>query len=206
MGVNERYSEAYYEELHQKHGCEWTSGQIKLIECEKHCDTLLLPSYIIEHELSMIGPIPFAVYMVMLRFAENRQICTVSCGDVGSVLGISPYQVQDAIEILEDNCWIEGPEGYSSLRKSLTYTLLRTCVIERDNKGQYAEYLKSGHWKKVRSEAIAAANNRCQICNRVGKLNVHHRTYERVGEEDPSDLVVLCSSCHATFHGKMEKP
>jgi hypothetical protein len=29
---------------------------------------------------------------------------------------------------------------------------------------------------------------------------VHHRTYERVGFERQSDLIVLCHDCHRDFH------
>jgi 5-methylcytosine-specific restriction endonuclease McrA len=29
---------------------------------------------------------------------------------------------------------------------------------------------------------------------------VHHRTYARIGSEDPMDLVVLCSRCHRKHH------
>ena len=46
-----------------------------------------------------------------------------------------------------------------------------------------------------------AAGRRCQLCN-LGSvpLNVHHRTYERRGEELDEDLTVLCRECHHTFH------
>jgi hypothetical protein len=42
---------------------------------------------------------------------------------------------------------------------------------------------------------------RCQVCNasRV-QLNVHHRTYERRGNESFNDFVVRCSDCHELFH------
>ena len=31
-------------------------------------------------------------------------------------------------------------------------------------------------------------------------LEVHHRTYERLGEELASDLTVLCNRCHHVHH------
>jgi len=61
----------------------------------------------------------------------------------------------------------------------------------------YKEYL---HWRKIRVEAIARANHRCQLCNKDNILHVHHRTYERLGKELPEDLIVLCQSCHLKFH------
>lgn len=33
----------------------------------------------------------------------------------------------------------------------------------------------------------------------TSRLHVHHRTYERLGEELPEDLVVLCEVCHEAY-------
>lgn len=64
----------------------------------------------------------------------------------------------------------------------------------------YADYLKTEHWKRKRKAALHAALHRCQLCNGKGPLNVHHRTYERRGEELPNDLIALCEPCHRKFH------
>ncbi len=65
----------------------------------------------------------------------------------------------------------------------------------------YKEYLQTPHWKRKREEKVRAAGRRCQLCNRSSvSLNVHHRTYERLGEELDEDLTVLCRDCHSTFH------
>ena len=65
----------------------------------------------------------------------------------------------------------------------------------------YKEYLQTPHWKRQRADKVRAAGYRCQFCNRGSVLfNVHHRTYERLGEELDEDLTVLCSDCHNTFH------
>lgn len=68
-------------------------------------------------------------------------------------------------------------------------------------KEQYAEYLTSPSWKMRRDAAVKRAEGRCQLCNSDANLNVHHRTYENVGREKPTDLTVLCRSCHEKFHG-----
>lgn len=64
----------------------------------------------------------------------------------------------------------------------------------------YDEYLQTDHWKDVRTQALRRAGYRCQVCNDGGQLDVHHRTYERRGEEAPGDVTVLCRSCHSVFH------
>lgn len=65
----------------------------------------------------------------------------------------------------------------------------------------YEEYLQTPHWKRRREARVRSAGRKCQLCNSDSTpLNVHHRTYERLGEELDGDLLVLCRKCHSTFH------
>ena len=73
-------------------------------------------------------------------------------------------------------------------------------TINDNWKYMYGDYLKSHQWKDKAKQAKERAGNRCQLCNSPNKLQVHHRTYERIGLEDNSDLIVLCDSCHRKFH------
>lgn len=65
----------------------------------------------------------------------------------------------------------------------------------------YREYLASPEWQETRLARLKSARFSCQVCNasRV-RLNVHHRTYERRGNEQAGDLIVLCEDCHHLFH------
>ncbi len=65
----------------------------------------------------------------------------------------------------------------------------------------YKEYLQTPHWKRRREDKLRAVSRRCQLCySSSGTLDVHHRTYERLGKELDEDLTVLCRECHSTFH------
>lgn len=64
----------------------------------------------------------------------------------------------------------------------------------------YKDYLQTPEWRAKRAEMLERAGRRCQICNRGGRLEVHHRTYERRGSELYDDLFVLCAECHDQFH------
>lgn len=64
----------------------------------------------------------------------------------------------------------------------------------------YAAYLKSVDWAQKREAALTRAENRCQVCYDVHRLECHHRTYSRVGRERDADLVVLCDECHELYH------
>jgi 5-methylcytosine-specific restriction endonuclease McrA len=65
----------------------------------------------------------------------------------------------------------------------------------------YSEYINSNAWRhsSARLEELAASGFRCRLCNRSNaeiELHVHHRTYERFGAEETSDLTTLCCECH----------
>ena len=67
-------------------------------------------------------------------------------------------------------------------------------------KEDYAEYLKTEHWKAVRGWAMSLAGNKCQVCGRTARLNVHHNNYYHLHHESPRDVVVLCEDCHMMYH------
>lgn len=77
----------------------------------------------------------------------------------------------------------------------------RQAQAQELRKLSYQQYLQTDHWKTTRRQAIRRAKFSCQICNARDTLfNVHHRTYERLGMEHWTDLIVLCESCHTLFH------
>jgi 5-methylcytosine-specific restriction endonuclease McrA len=65
----------------------------------------------------------------------------------------------------------------------------------------YQEYLFSDEWRSKALEAKRKARFECALCASVGPLEVHHRTYARIGHEAPTDLIVLCEKCHRRHHG-----
>ncbi len=77
-------------------------------------------------------------------------------------------------------------------------------IWELNNKMNYEEYLLTQEWRATKAAALAWSGYRCQLCNTGDEeLHVHHRVYTRRGCERLEDLVVLCSSHHALFHGVM---
>lgn len=65
---------------------------------------------------------------------------------------------------------------------------------------RYDEYLKSDHWKQIRKATLREAGYKCAVCNGTKKLQVHHKSYDRLGCEADDDLVVLCGECHLLLH------
>lgn len=61
---------------------------------------------------------------------------------------------------------------------------------------RYRLYLNSPIGRARRRLWIIRGGGRCQHCHRRRRLTIHHRTYAGLGRERPSDIAVLCWSCH----------
>jgi len=64
----------------------------------------------------------------------------------------------------------------------------------------YDEYIQSEEWFARAYAAKVRAGHRCQVCYSPDKIQAHHRTYDRLGNELPTDITVLCDKCHKLFH------
>ena len=106
----------------------------------------------------------------------------------------------DALRVSEDE-WAAireaPPPGAALSEDAWNAAMARTHELRSM---PYAEYLRTPEWADRRRAALHRAAGRCQVCNRAGRLNVHHRTYARRGAERPADLTVLCEDCHHLFH------
>lgn len=78
---------------------------------------------------------------------------------------------------------------------------------DRDGDGYhsvfYLSYLGSDVWQAVRQKKLASVGHRCEHrlwgifrCEEKVRLQVHHLTYDRLGNEKMSDLRVLCYRHH----------
>lgn len=69
----------------------------------------------------------------------------------------------------------------------------------------FAEYWVQREWQARRTATLVRAGYRWQTCGDTEvRLDVHHNTYERYGDESSFDLVALCDRCHELFHGDMQ--
>ena len=125
-------------------------------------------------------------------------------------LGILPWIL--CTSLFSSAGWIEEDDNYVEIAKKilgrLGDRLHRGSDQEWDavpvfNVIEYPSYLVSEEWAERRAIMLNRADYHCQLCNSRESLQVHHKTYKRIGRERISDLLVLCSDCHAVQHGRV---
>jgi hypothetical protein len=71
----------------------------------------------------------------------------------------------------------------------------------------YRQYLRTVEWRRTRMAALERAGYCCSLdVTHTDDLEVHHRTYERLGHELATDVVVLCAACHRVHHREHGRP
>ena len=73
-------------------------------------------------------------------------------------------------------------------------------------KPSYRAYLLTGKFQYKRKQALFTAGGCCQVCKAKTNLMVVHNTFERLGKEWPSDLVVLCPTCKSALANRLPQP
>lgn len=65
----------------------------------------------------------------------------------------------------------------------------------------YAIHMKSCRWKSFKRRLKRDRGTACERCGKTGvTVQVHHKTYERLGCELPDDVEILCVECHRANH------
>jgi 5-methylcytosine-specific restriction endonuclease McrA len=124
----------------------------------------------------------------------RRSLRAVSCAQAGD---------QGDVTLLCDSCTelrLQLHNEEQRLRR-----LARQARIAQLRKMTFAEYRVQREWQARRTATLARAGYRCQTCGDCDvRLDVHHNTYERYGDESIFDLVALCDRCHELFNGGVQ--
>ena len=71
---------------------------------------------------------------------------------------------------------------------------------------EYRNYIRSEAWRKVRARYWKSKLLKtCYLCDASSNLQLHHKTYKRLGCEKLTDLIPLCDECHRYLHEKYKE-
>lgn len=71
----------------------------------------------------------------------------------------------------------------------------------------YAEYINSREWQMVRERYKESGLKKiCYCCDAHDQpLDLHHKSYKRLGHERLNDLCRACQQCHRKIHRLVEE-
>lgn len=146
---------------------------------------------------------------------RQRFLTPLECSDKGFCYVKGTSQTEPYIKNLADPFYIaflRAEEQYDKEINNVTRKLYDQAeAIRKQHKDKpwrwplYQQYLNSKEWALKKKEVLFRDDYCCQLCGEVENLNVHHLTYNRVGDEALFDLVTLCAHCHAKEHGKVDE-
>ncbi len=64
----------------------------------------------------------------------------------------------------------------------------------------YGAYLNSSAWQIKRKQILGRDNYLCQFCKEEKATQVHHLSYDNLGNECEFELLSVCHSCHQIIH------
>lgn len=70
------------------------------------------------------------------------------------------------------------------------------------SRNNYKKYIHSDEWARKRNLVLKRDNYTCQACLINKASDIHHRTYENLGNELMWELVSVCRGCHERIHNK----
>jgi hypothetical protein len=159
---------------------------------------LKIPEWVIK-KIPEMGAVAFAFYVhLMYRRGKKSSSETVKLD-----LGFGSGEIDIAFKRLEQAGLLKKVGCRDG---KITYELAESeDEIFSAPSLPYHEYLLTPHWQSVRKAALMKAEYKCQVCSKNGaRLDVHHNSYENLGKEKESDVIVLCENCHSFFHDKVK--
>lgn len=69
---------------------------------------------------------------------------------------------------------------------------------------RYTAYLNTPQWQDRRRRVLERDNYLCQGCLKREATQVHHLTYDHMGNEPLFELVAICTVCHSALHPHMD--
>ena len=132
--------------------------------------------------------------------ADGRQTFATQCIRCGNTSHPIARKTAEALSCgAKIAAYDESLETLWRERKSVEYEqVFQNLAPELE--AEYEAYLRSAAWRERRKAVLERASDCCELCEIADAVQVHHLTYVRFGNELPTDLLAVCTSCHEILH------
>lgn len=99
---------------------------------------------------------------------------------------------------IADDAWAQARARFADAERA-------EALRREERLRKYADYINSAEWSRKRSRVMmrarqGAAFPMCEGCGDRPATEVHHLTYQNLGEEFLWELAAVCDHCHERLH------
>lgn len=134
----------------------------------------------------------------------NREAFYEACTNCGMLKPGAIARASVSEYSVEPERYAEQNERYNARRQTALDRICHAAAerCQSGNRAEYDDYLRSPEWKRRAAKIMDRANGICEGCLTEPATEVHHRTYENLGNEFAFELLALCDRCHRRIHKK----
>lgn len=78
--------------------------------------------------------------------------------------------------------------------------VLKRSDLHKPVAAWYSDYLLSDKWVEFKRRIALDRGKKCEVCKKVPWFSLHHKTYARLFNELPTDVLLVCKDCHVLLH------
>lgn len=116
-------------------------------------------------------------------------------------------QIELLIQAIEKSAVLSEPSNDKLINGKEFKQKLKTNISKHkeERREKYIEYLSSEKWKRFRKQIIQERDGACENCRSSENLQVHHKHYINIFNEQREDVLLLCRKCHKRVHSMKPK-
>lgn len=117
---------------------------------------------------------------------------------------LESYEGRERLALCKYQAEIRGMnwyDVYTEINRKQDEETQRREAENISHKEKYRAYLLSPAWRDFRGRVMKDRGDACEKCGSEHQLQIHHLTYDRIFNEEPEDVQVLCRKCHKKEHG-----
>lgn len=142
------------------------------------------------------------------RFNDDRMkvwhtMQCVVCGKTSAIpFNIKSFDGAKPLDGLLYKAWLDDVKKSKELEISAAKSEYheRIAALDKYRETFHKRYLRTDAWSKKKALVRLRSREWCERCGKKKGEEVHHLTYDRLGDELLTDLVHLCGACHNLIH------
>ena len=129
---------------------------------------------------------------------ESTTYCGQALQSIGGGRAASAANCKTCLKSVESRrARAEYAEKYKVEQQEREHARL---AADREWGQRYASHMKSPKWSAIRALVLKRAGGMCEGCGTARASEVHHMSYENMGDEFLWELRAVCRPCHERWH------